>query len=68
MEIIFCPLIFSVYVSLSLKWVSCRQHIYGSYFVSIQPVCAFCLEHLFNLNFIFKVIIIIDVPIAIFLN
>ena len=67
-NIFFYLLVFSLYVSLSLKWVSCRQHIYGSYFVSIQPICAFCLEHLFNLNFTFKVIIIIDVPTAIFLN
>ena len=26
------PLIFSLYVSLSLKWVTCRQRIYRSYF------------------------------------
>ena len=28
--IFFHSLIFSLYVSLGLKWVSCRQHIYGS--------------------------------------
>ena len=30
--IVFCPLTFSLYVSWGLKWVSCRQHIYGSCF------------------------------------
>ena len=29
-NIFFHPLTFSLYVSLGLKWVSCRQHIYGS--------------------------------------
>ena len=31
-NIFFHPLTFSLYVSLGLKWVSCRQHIYRSYF------------------------------------
>ena len=31
-NIFFHPLTFSLYVSLGLKWVSCRQYIYGSYF------------------------------------
>ena len=31
-NIFFHPLTFSLYVSLGLKWVSCRQHIYGSCF------------------------------------
>ena len=31
-NIFFRPLIFSLCVSLGLKWVSCRQHIYGSCF------------------------------------
>ena len=31
-NIAFHPLTFSLYVSLGLKWVSCRQHIYGSCF------------------------------------
>ena len=31
-SIIFHPLTFSLYASLGLKWISCRQHIYGSYF------------------------------------
>ena len=30
-ECIFHPLTSSLYVSLGLKWVSCRQHIYGSF-------------------------------------
>ena len=42
-------------MSLCLKWVSCRQHIYGLIFVSIQPVCVFWLEHL--IHFTFRVII-----------
>ena len=33
----FHPFTFSPYVSLDLKWVSCRQHIYGFTCVSIQP-------------------------------
>ena len=35
----FHPLTFSLYLSLGLKWITFRQHIYGSYFESIQPVC-----------------------------
>ena len=31
-NIFFHPLTFSLYVSLGLKWVSCKQHIYGSCF------------------------------------
>ena len=31
-DIFFHPLTFSLYVSLGLKWISCRQHIYGSCF------------------------------------
>ena len=30
-DIFFHPLTFSLYVSWDLKWVSCRQHIYGSW-------------------------------------
>ena len=36
-------------MSLDLKWVSCRQHIYGSCFY-IQSVCVFWLEHLIHLH------------------
>ena len=32
-NIFFHPFTFSLYVSLGLKWVSCKQHIYGSFFV-----------------------------------
>ena len=47
----FHPLTFRLYVSLGLKWVSCRQHIYiGLIFLSIQPVCVFWLEHLIHLH------------------
>ena len=47
-------------MSLDLKWVSCRQHIYGLVFVSIQLVCVFWLEHLIHL---FKVLIITNIDI-----
>ena len=33
----FHPLTFSLYVSLGLKWVSCRQYIYGSCFCIHSP-------------------------------
>ena len=48
MEYIFCPLTFSLYVSWGLKWVSCRQHIYWSFFF-FNP-CDFWLEHLLHLH------------------
>ena len=65
-NIFFHPLTtFSLYVSLGLKWVSCRQHIYGSYFC-IHSASLCLLVEAFNL-FTFKVIIDIYVPIAIFL-
>ena len=53
------------YVSLGLKWVSCRQHIYGSWFC-IHSTSLCLLVRAFN-PFTFKVIIDIYVPIAIFL-
>ena len=59
MECIFCPLIFSLYLSLGLKCVYCRQHINVS-----SSLCL--LVGAFN-PFTLKVIIDIDVPIAIFL-
>ena len=49
-NIFFHPLPFSLYVSWGLKWVSYRQHIYGSCFLSIQPVCVFWLEYLIHLH------------------
>ena len=64
-NIFFHPLPFSLYVSLGLKWVSCRQHIYGSY-ICIHSASLCLLVGAFN-PFILKVIIDIYVPIAIFL-
>ena len=63
-NIFFHPLTFSLYVSLGLKWVSCRQHIYGSYFC-IHSVRLYLLVGAFN-QFTFKVIIDTYVPIGIF--
>ena len=55
MEIFFHPLPSSLYVSLYLKWVSCRQHIYGSCFcVHSDSPCP--LVAAFN-PFAFKVVI-----------
>ena len=64
-SIFFHPLTFSLYVSLGLKWVSCRQHIYGSCFC-IHSASLCLLVGAFN-PLTFKVIIDIYVPIAIFL-
>ena len=65
-NIFFHPLTFSLYVSLGLKWVSCRQQIYGSCFcIHSASLCLFVGA--FN-PFTFKVIIDIYVPIAIFLG
>ena len=63
-NIFFHLLTFSLYVSLCLKLVSCRQHIYGSSFIHSASLCL--LVGAFN-PFTFKVIIDIYVPIAIFL-
>ena len=41
-NIFFYPFTFHLYVSLGLKWVSCRQHIYGSHF-SIHSVNLYLL-------------------------
>ena len=54
-NIFFHPLTFSLNVSLGLKWVSCRQHIYGSCFY-IHSVSLCLLVGAFN-PFTFKVII-----------
>ena len=64
-NIFFYHLIFRLYVSLGLKWVSCRQHIYGSCFCS-HSASLFLLVGAFN-PFTFKVIIDLYVHIAIFL-
>ena len=61
----FHPLTFSLYVSLGLKWVSHRQHIYGSCFC-IHSASLCLLVGAFN-PFTFKVIIDMYVPITIFL-
>ena len=64
-NIFFHPLTFNLYVSLCLKWVSCRQHIYGSCFC-IHSASLWLLVGAFN-PFTFKAIIDICAPIAIFL-
>ena len=64
-DIFLHSLTFSLYVSLGLKWVSCRQHIYGSCFC-IHSATLCLLLGTFN-PFTLKVIIDVYVPIAIFL-
>ena len=64
-NIFFHPFTFSLFVSLGLKWVSCGQHIYGSYFC-FHSISLYLLVGAFN-PFIFKVIIDAYVPIGIFL-
>ena len=64
-NIFFHPLTFSLYVSWGLKWVSYRQHIYGSCFC-IHSASLCLLVEAFN-PFTFKVIIDIYLPITIFL-
>ena len=64
-NIFFHLLTFSLYVSWGLKWISYRQHIYGSCFC-IHSASLCLLVGAFN-PFTFKVIIDIYVPIAIFL-
>ena len=54
------PLTFSLYVSLGLKWASCKQHIYGFFFIHSVSLCL--LVGASN-TFTFKVIIDIYVPI-----
>ena len=62
---IFHPLTFGLYVSLGLKWVSCRQHIYGFCFC-IHSASLCLLVGSFN-PFTLNVIIDMYVPITIFL-
>ena len=64
-NIFFHPRTFSLYVSWGLKWVSCRQYIYGSCFCIHSP--SLCLLVVAFNPFPFKVIIDIYLPIAIFL-
>ena len=64
-NIFFHHLIFRLYVSLGLKWVPCRQHIYRScFYIHSANLCL--LVGAFN-PFTFKVIIYLYVHIAIFL-
>ena len=63
-NIFFHPFTFSLFVSLGLKWVSCGQHIYGSYFC-FHSISLYLLVGAFN-PFIFKVIIDIRVLILTF--
>ena len=56
MGYIFHPITFSLYVSLDLKWVSCRHNMYWSYFFSICSASVCFLAGTFTL-FAFKVII-----------
>ena len=65
MEYFFHPLTFSLYVSLGLKWASCRQYIYGSCFC-IHSASLCLLVGAFN-PFTFKIIINIYIPVDIFL-
>ena len=65
-NIFFHPVTFCLYVSLGLKWVSFRQHIYGFCFC-IHSATLCLLVGAFN-SFIFQVIIDMYVPIPIFLN
>ena len=53
-NVVFHPLTFSLSVSWGLKWVSCGQHIYVSYFC-IHSASLCLLVEAFN-SFIFKVI------------
>ena len=64
-NIFFHPFTFSLYVSLGQKWVSYRQHIYGSCFC-IHSASLCLLVGAFN-PFTFKVIISMYVPITILL-
>ena len=61
----FHPLTFSLYVFLGLKWISYRQHKYGSCFC-IHWASLYLLVGAFN-PFTFKAIIDIYIPVAIFL-
>ena len=54
-NIFFHPLTYSLYVSLSLRQISCRKHIYQSYFC-IPPASLFllvCTFNLFTFNYLY---------------
>ena len=63
-DIFFHPFTLSLFVSLGLKWASCRQHLYGSYFC-IHSVSLHLLVGAFN-PFTLKLIIYTYVPVGIF--
>ena len=65
MEYLFASFTFSLYVSLGLMWISCKQHIYGSSFC-IHSINLYLLVGAFS-SFTFKVTIDAYVPIGIFL-
>ena len=48
--IFFQPFTFSLYVSLGLRWVSCRQHIQGSCFLTHSASFVFWLGHSTDLH------------------
>ena len=60
--IFFQPFTFSLYVSLVLRWVSCKQHIEGSCFVSIRPVFVFWLGRSTHLRLRWLLISMIPLP------
>ena len=64
-NVFFYPITFSLYVSWGLKWVSCRQHIYGSC-ICIHSASLCLLVGAFN-PFTFEVIFDMFVSITIFL-
>ena len=55
LEYVFYPLIFSLWVSVDLKWVSCRQHMYESCFCTRFGVA--CLLIGSFSPFVFKVVV-----------
>ena len=65
-NIFFHPLTFNLYVSLEMKWVSQRQHIYGSCFCILSA--SLCLSVGVFIPLTFKVIVDMYVLIAMLLN
>ena len=59
----FCPLSFGLYVSLGLKWVSCRYHICGSYCIHSVSLCLLVGAYI---PLTFKVIIDRYDPVAVY--
>ena len=50
MEYLFLSSYFQPVLSLALKWVSSKQHIYGSCFAIYSTICVFCLKHVLYLQ------------------